>query len=75
MRRSIACATVVVGCFALPGILSPARGDGIAVGYRQLGAVDVPDGGYVNLVDGKAFLVKNGQVFCDGKPIIFTPER
>ena len=38
-------------------------------------SVDVPDGGYVNLVDGKAFLVKNGQVFCDGKPIIFTPER
>ncbi len=44
MRRSIACATVVVGCFALSGSLFPARADGVAVGYRQLGVVDVPDG-------------------------------
>ena len=44
MRRSIACATVVVGCFALSGSLFPARADGVAVGYRQLSAVDVPDG-------------------------------
>ena len=44
MRRSIACATVVVGCFALPGIMFPARGDGVSVGYRQLSAVDVPSG-------------------------------
>ncbi len=44
-------------------------------GEKAAVSLDVPDGGYVNLLDGKAFLVKNGQVFCDGTPIIFTPDR
>ena len=33
---------------------------------------DVPDGSYENLIDGGEILVKNGQVFCAGKPLIFT---
>ena len=51
--------TQAVGIFSLHGQSAPVR-------------LEVPDGGYVNLMDGKAFLVKNGRVFCDGKPIIFT---
>ncbi len=38
-------------------------------GSVKLGA---PDGRYENLVDGESVLVKNGQVFCAGKPLIFT---
>ena len=34
--------------------------------------VEAPDGEYENLLDGKAVIVENGQVFCGGRPIIFT---
>ena len=64
MRRSIACATVVVGCFALSGILFPACADGVAVGYRQLSAVDVPYGVVSNVdsvvLGDQATLYKTG---------------
>lgn len=38
-------------------------------------AVDAPDGAYENLIDGETVIVKNGQVFCAGSPIIFTLAR
>ena len=38
-------------------------------------AVDAPDGTYENLIDGESVIVKNGQVFCGGSPIIFTLAR
>ena len=38
-------------------------------------AVDAPDGEYENLIDGGRVVVKNGQVFCGGSPIIFTLAR
>ena len=34
--------------------------------------VNAPDGRYVNLLDEAEILVKNGRIFCAGKPIIFT---
>lgn len=32
---------------------------------------DVPDGSYVNLIDGVEIAVKGGRLLCGGKPIIF----
>ena len=37
--------------------------------------VDAPDGGYVNLIDGKAVTVRGGSLRCDGKPIIFRVDK
>ena len=34
--------------------------------------VDVPDGGYVNLIDGKTVSVKGQCLFCTGEPVIFS---
>ena len=38
-------------------------------GWVEIGA---PDGRYEDLLDGGEVLVENGQVFCGGKPLIFT---
>ena len=35
-------------------------------------ALDVPDGCYVNLIDGSDAVVKNGMLDCDGSPVIFS---
>ena len=35
-------------------------------------SVKAPDGTYVNQIDGGEVLVKNGQTYCAGKPVIFT---
>lgn len=51
-----------VGVFSL-------RGESGAV------ALDAPDGEYDNLCGGGRAVVKNGQVFCAGEPIIFTLPR
>ena len=37
--------------------------------------LEVPDGEYDELIRGGRVLVKNGQVFCSGEPIIFTLPR
>ena len=34
--------------------------------------VPVPDGDYVNLIDGSTVSVKNHKFFCAGRPIFFT---
>ena len=34
--------------------------------------IPVPDGDYVNLIDGSAVSVKNHKIFCSGRPIFFT---
>ena len=34
-------------------------------------ALDVPDGSYVNQIDGSRVTVKEGKLRCEGKPIIF----
>ena len=34
--------------------------------------VNAPDGRYENLIDGGEILVKNGRIFCAGRPVIFT---
>ena len=52
----------VFGIFSLRGESAPV-------------ALEVPDGSYENLVDGETILVKNGQVSCAGKPLIFTCPR
>ena len=58
------------------------RGEsGLTVGVFSLrgrsGAValDIPDGRYADLISGGDVLVENGQVFCTGKPVIFTCAR
>ena len=35
--------------------------------------VDVPDGSYTNLLDGKEVFVRSGEIRTEGDPIIFTP--
>lgn len=35
-------------------------------------AVDAPDGAYLNLIDGKAVVVANGKMTCDGTPVIIS---
>ena len=35
-------------------------------------AVDAPDGEYLNLIDGKAVVVANGKMTCDGTPVIIS---
>ena len=37
--------------------------------------LDVPDGSYVNLVDGSRVTVLKGALRCDGKPIIFRVDK
>ena len=55
----------------------------VGEGVRKLGVfslrsesgeeeVPAPDGEYRNLIDGSAVSVKNGKIFCAGRPIIFT---
>lgn len=41
-------------------------------GERADVSVDVPDGEYTNLIDGKVFVVTGGCVPCKGEPIIFV---
>ena len=36
------------------------------------GPVNAADGRYENLIDGGDVLVKNGRIFCAGKPVIFS---
>jgi glycosidase len=48
----------LTGVFSLKGRPAPAR-------------VDVPDGSYVNLIDGKLFRIEGGYLSCDGNPVIF----
>ena len=56
------------------------------IGFRAIGvfslrgesgavAVDAPDGEYPEWVRGGKVLVKKGQVFCSGEPVIFTLPR
>ena len=35
-------------------------------------AVPAPDGNYQNLIDGRDVPVRDGKLFCDGRPVIFT---
>ena len=44
-------------------------------GERGAAAVEVPDGEYREWIRGGTVLVKNGQVFCTGEPVIFTLPR
>ena len=37
--------------------------------------LDVPDGSYVNLIDGSRVSVLLGSMRCDGKPIIFRVDK
>lgn len=34
--------------------------------------VNFPDGNYINHLDGSEYCVKDGMLFCDGKPIVLT---
>lgn len=35
-------------------------------------SVNAPDGRYKNLIDGEDLLIKSGQIYCGGKPILFA---
>ena len=59
-RLSPSCRTI--GVFSLKGERAAVR-------------VEVPDGEYKEKIRGGAVLVKNGQLFCTGDPIIFTLPR
>ena len=37
--------------------------------------LDVPDGSYVNLIDGSRVTVLRGSLRCDGKPIVFRVDK
>jgi len=37
--------------------------------------LDVPDGSYVNLIDGGSVAVRGGALLCEGKPVIFSVEK
>ena len=37
-------------------------------------ALELADGEYLNLIDGSAVRVKDGRLFCEGRPIIITVE-
>jgi len=34
--------------------------------------VPAPDGSYENLIDGRTVTVKDGKLYCEGRPVIFT---
>ena len=37
--------------------------------------VDAPDGRYENLIDGTTVMVEDGQLYCEGRPILFCFDR
>ena len=37
--------------------------------------VDAPDGRYENLIDGTTVTVEDGQLYCEGRPILFCFDR
>ncbi|MBE7004204.1 MAG: alpha-amylase [Ruminococcaceae bacterium] len=62
-------------------VMTRLNGNTKKVGIFSLGGravsveLDVPDGSYVNLIDGSRVTVLQGALRCDGKPIIFTLPR